>query len=275
MTIRPPPRCQRRAGDVMIAAKNRSETAKEDAMLRACILAIVAGYADTVGYLRLDAFAGLMTGNTVLLGIALAENNVSRALHYGAIILVFFFGVVVSRLLLRSHLSPTVCLTLAAAGLALSSFLEPTASALVLAFAMGLQNAAATRFGRVSLNTVFITGNLQKFGEGLVGLLWPGQGRHAEAPPAAVAIYGLVWLTYAVGAFLGAVAEKTLAWPLLAPAIILPFVFLGQGEAAPTAGKSAPPRAVPDSSVSAETTPGNDVRKRRDTEAEQTQINAP
>jgi hypothetical protein len=35
-------------------------------MLPACLLALVAGYADTVGYLRYDAFAGLMTGNTIL-----------------------------------------------------------------------------------------------------------------------------------------------------------------------------------------------------------------
>jgi uncharacterized membrane protein YoaK (UPF0700 family) len=30
-------------------------------MLPACLLSIVAGYADAVGYLRYDAFAGLMT----------------------------------------------------------------------------------------------------------------------------------------------------------------------------------------------------------------------
>jgi uncharacterized membrane protein YoaK (UPF0700 family) len=78
----------------------------------------------------------------------------------------------------------------------------------------------------VTLNTVFITGNLQKFGEGLVGRLWPGQGRHAEPPPAEVAIFGLVWLSYAVGAALGAAGHAIVPRPLLAPAAILPLVLL-------------------------------------------------
>ena len=110
--------------------------------------------------------------------------------------------------------------------LAVCAFVETPSGALVLAFAMGTQNAAATRFGRVTLNTVFITGNLQKFGEGIIGLLWPGQGRHAEAPPGDVAIFGLVWLGYAVGAALGAAAQAMVPRPLLVPALILPFVLL-------------------------------------------------
>ena len=224
-------------------------------MLRASILAAIGGYADTVGYLRFDAFAGLMTGNTVLLGIALADGNPLRALHYGAIILAFFFGVVTSRALLRFHFPPALCLTLAAAGLVVSTFYDTQSGPLILAYAMGTQNAAATRFGRVSLNTVFITGNLQKFGEGLVGLLWPGQGRHAEPPPGAVAIFGLAWLAYAVGACLGAVAQRFLIWPLVVPAAILPLVLLGSAGAA--------------------TAPGNDVRKRRDAGRETTETPAP
>jgi uncharacterized membrane protein YoaK (UPF0700 family) len=213
-------------------------------MLRACILAAIAGYADTVGYLRFNAFAGLMTGNTVLLGMALAGDGASHALHYGAIILSFFCGVVGSRLLLRCHAPPAACLTVAAATLVICTLYEVPAGALILAFAMGTQNAAATRFGPVSLNTVFITGNLQKFGEGLVALLWPGRGRHAEEPPAAVAIFGLVWLSYGVGALLGALGQRFLAWPLLVPAIVLPFVLLRTGDVAAAR---------------------NDVRKRRDT----------
>jgi uncharacterized membrane protein YoaK (UPF0700 family) len=204
------------------------------AMLPACILAAIAGYADTVGYLKFGAFAGLMTGNTVLLGIALAGDEPSRGLHYGSIILAFFCGVVTSRILLRGHCPPAGALALAAAMLVLCTVYPAPFGAEILAFAMGAQNAAATRFGRVTLNTVFITGNLQKFGEGIVGLLLPGQGRHGEPPPGDVAIFGLVWLLYGVGAALGAVAQAWLAWPLLIPAAILPFVLLR------SSGKPAP-----------------------------------
>jgi uncharacterized membrane protein YoaK (UPF0700 family) len=195
-------------------------------MLPACVLAAIAGYADTFGYLKFGAFAGLMTGNTVLLGIALAGDEPSRALHYGSILLAFFCGVLTSRILLRCHCPPAGALTVAAAMLVLCTAYPAPFGAEILAFAMGGQNAAVTRFGQVTLNTVFITGNLQKFGEGLVGLILPGQGRHSEKPPGDVAIFGLVWLAYAVGAALGAAAQSWLAWPLLVPAAILPFVLL-------------------------------------------------
>ena len=49
--------------------------------------------------------------------------------------------------------------------------LRPRA-AMLLAFAMGMQNSAANRFNGVALNSVFITGNLQKLGEGLTHWLW-------------------------------------------------------------------------------------------------------
>jgi uncharacterized membrane protein YoaK (UPF0700 family) len=195
-------------------------------MLRACILAAIAGYTDTVGYLRFDAFAGLMTGNTVFLGIALSNGSLEQALHFGAIILSFFVGVLVARTLLRFHCVPAAVLSLSSVMLVVCAFYEAAGGALILAFAMGTENAAATRFGKVTLNTVFITGNLQKFGEGLVGRLWPGQGRHAEAPPGVVAIFGLVWLSYAVGAALGAAGHMLVPRPLLVPAVVLPFVLL-------------------------------------------------
>lgn len=49
-------------------------------MPQACLLAVIAGCADTVGYLRYDAFAGLMTGNTIPLGIEVATNNLGMAI---------------------------------------------------------------------------------------------------------------------------------------------------------------------------------------------------
>src|ERR1700688_40029 len=103
-------------------------------MLRACILAAVAGYADTVGYLRFNAFAGLMTGNTVLLGIALSSADPQRGLHYGAIILAFFVGVLVARTLLRFHCAPAAVLTISAATLAICALWETPSGALLLAF---------------------------------------------------------------------------------------------------------------------------------------------
>jgi uncharacterized membrane protein YoaK (UPF0700 family) len=66
---------------------------EESRAFHACVLSVVAGYADTLGYLTFDAFAGLMTGNTVLLGIALAHGQPLQAARNAAIIVVFLSGV--------------------------------------------------------------------------------------------------------------------------------------------------------------------------------------
>ena len=193
-------------------------------MLQACVLAAVAGYADTIGFLRFDAFAGLMTGNTILLGIGLASAHLLRAAFYGTIIAAFLGGVLLSRALLQLGAAPWVALTLTAVLHVVCSFVDRSWAAPLLALAMGMQNAAATRFGGVSLNTVFITGNLQKLGEGLVAWLWTRRAPSAVASDG-VAIFALVWLSYALGAVLGALGHAFLAYPLLVPAAVLPFVY--------------------------------------------------
>lgn len=193
-------------------------------MLQACILAAIAGYADTIGFLRFDAFAGLMTGNTILLGIGLAGADAHRVAFYGGIIAVFLTGVLLSRALLQLGAATWLALTLAAALHVVCSFQARPVAAPLLALAMGVQNAAATRFGGVSLNTVFITGNLQKLGEGLIAWLWRRRAKGA-ARSDGVAIFGLVWLSYALGAVLGALGNAHLTYPLLVPAAILPFVY--------------------------------------------------
>ena len=193
-------------------------------MPQACVLAVIAGYADTVGFLRFDAFAGLMTGNTILLGISLANAQLLRAAIYGAIIAAFLAGVLLARALLQLGAAQWMALTVAAALHVACGVLGRRPAALLLALAMGVQNAAAPRFGGVSLNTVFITGNLQKLGEGLVAWLWHRRSR-AAPPSDGVAIFGLVWLSYAVGAALGAVGNAFLTYPLLVPAAVLPFIY--------------------------------------------------
>ena len=204
-------------------------------MLPACLLAIVAGYADTVGYLRYDAFAGLMTGNTILLGIDVANGRAPSAAFHGGIIAVFLAGVIASRVLLQLGHAAWLALTVAAILLVVCSFIGRFWAAMLLAFAMGMQNSAANRFNGVALNTVFITGNLQKLGEGLTHWLWRICGRPIEKSES-VAIFALIWIAYAIGAGLGALGEMLLRWPLLLPAALLPFVMM-QSDALPSLRK--------------------------------------
>lgn len=122
-------------------------------MLPACLLALIAGYADTVGFLRYEAFAGLMTGNTILLGIEVSRGQWSDAGFHAAIMAAFLLGVVLSRVVLRLNYPAWVALCAAAVLLVVCGFLGKTQAALVLPLAMGMQNSAANRFDGVALNT--------------------------------------------------------------------------------------------------------------------------
>ena len=74
-------------------------SSSDNTVWQACILAIVAGYADAIGFLTFGAFAGAMTGNTVLLGIALAGAQYADAAQSAIIIAAFMVGVAFSAVL--------------------------------------------------------------------------------------------------------------------------------------------------------------------------------
>lgn len=193
-------------------------------MLHAGLLAAIAGYADTVGFIRFDSFAGLMTGNTILLGSEIWRLETAEALFHLAVIAMFLAGVVLSRAMLRYGAAPWTPLTFTALGMVCCSFMPRVPAALLLALSMGVQNAAVTRFGDFSLNTVFITGNLQKLGEALIDWLLPHKGHVGGLD--GVTIFALVWASYLIGAVLGAGANSLTPYPLIIPALLLPLVTL-------------------------------------------------
>jgi len=193
-------------------------------MPQAFALAIIAGYADTAGFLRFDAFAGMMTGNTVLFSIALLHHEPLAAATYAGIIAAFFAGAVLAQLLLQLGRPPWIALSLEGAFLVLCDFVHSGWAVILLVLAMGMQSTAATQFGRVRLNTVFITGNIQHFAEGLVRRHLPARAGTSHQDEALV-IYGLVWLGYALGASGGAAGHAFLDRPLIVPAALLPFIY--------------------------------------------------
>lgn len=197
-------------------------------MIQASLLALIAGYADTIGYLRYEAFAGLMTGNTILFGAEVATGQWLRAGFHAMIMVMFLAGVMLGQALLRIGVAVSSALTGAAALMIVCGLVDKQSASLVLPLAMGLQNSAANRFNGVALNTVFITGNIQKVGEGLLAWVWPVPGGAAQST--SFAIYGLVWIAYAVGAGFGAIAERGLSQPFVLPALVLPFIMLTRAE---------------------------------------------
>lgn len=199
-------------------------SSSDNTVWQACILAIVAGYADAIGFLTFGAFAGAMTGNTVLLGIALAGAQYADAVQSAIIIASFLVGVAFSAGL-GGKLPLAGILGIEAAAIVGAALIAPVFAAPVLAFAMGLQNATMTRFSGTSLNTVFLTGNLQKMMQDFLGR-FTGSMQPAQAGSAESATIAWVWLAYLGGVAAGAVADRHLAYPLLPVVLLLPLALI-------------------------------------------------
>jgi uncharacterized membrane protein YoaK (UPF0700 family) len=198
-----------------------SPTSSDNTVWQACLLAVVGGYADAVGFLTFNAFAGAMTGNTVLLGIALAGDRLGDAAQSAGIIAAFLVGVAASVLLRR--ITPIAgILFLEMAAIVLAALVSPLAAAPTLALAMGLQNAAMTRFAGGSINTVFLTGNLQT----LVRTALAGRQQDRPAGRDTILLVTTFWLAYLAGIIAGALAWRWTAHPLLFAVLPLPLVLL-------------------------------------------------
>jgi uncharacterized membrane protein YoaK (UPF0700 family) len=187
----------------------------------AVLLCVAAGFADAVGFVHLGVFAANMTGNTVLLGLSLAQLDGSAVVTRAATLASFFIGAGAGRLLLRSS-GGRVGLGLAveAALLAASSFVDAknVVSLWTIAAAMGIQASTIVKFRGAAVSTVVITSTMARLAEWVCEVaMAPLSRRPAQAgtPP------GLLfntWLSYAGGALVAAFAMPMVALAMLVPA---------------------------------------------------------
>jgi uncharacterized membrane protein YoaK (UPF0700 family) len=181
-----------------------------------------------VGFLRYGAFAGPMIGNTIPMGMEIASGDFSKAGFHAAILAVFVVGVLLSRRMPWARAPIWAALSAMAMLPILCSFVSDRPAASILPLAMGMQNAAASRFNGVTLSAVFVTGALQKIGEGLPAWIWPPDDPGAPKSEG-VPIFVGVRLAYAFGAMAGALAERKLTHPLRIAAAVLPFIMVSAG----------------------------------------------
>jgi uncharacterized membrane protein YoaK (UPF0700 family) len=195
---------------------------------QAPLLTVVAGIADAVGFITMGGvFAANMTGNTVLAGIALAEDKHLDAARHLAPLVAFFIGALLARLLVRLWQKPAIPLLLEALIIAGMGFLPVTMepAVLILAFAMGLQASGMTHFSGTAISTVVVTSTLARTAETSLDALW----RPQQPKPTTIATPGLLaltWAGYLAGAALGALLLHATPFPLIAPAILLVIVVL-------------------------------------------------
>ena len=197
------------------------------------LLTVAGGSVDVVLITGFHVLTAAQTGNTVLLGAAIALDKPLAAIGSTVSVVAYIIGTIVGDLLVARHRRAR--LWPSAVGTALTVELIPlfgllvfwhlggahpglvTTSVLIAcaASAMGIQSAAVLRLGKVP-STTYVTGTLTTFATNLVRWL-----NLAEKRPEAAGephdssktggssaadgpwIYGLSWFAYAAGAVIG------------------------------------------------------------------------
>lgn len=210
------------------------------------LLAVVGGFLEAYTFLsRGGVFANCETGNLVLLGLYLAQGQVSRAMTYLPPILAFFCGVLLTNSI-RRRAAPhprlhwrQVTVLFEAACLAAVAFIpygrwEDIAVTALVSFACSIQVQSFRKVRGSAYTTTMCTGNLRSAADNL----YAGLALHDAPALLRAGRYLSVVLVFVLGAVAGAflthaLAEKAVllcALPLLAAFGVM---FLPTGEEAP------------------------------------------
>jgi uncharacterized membrane protein YoaK (UPF0700 family) len=208
----------------------------------ALLLGGSAGYLDAVGYLTLRLFTANMTGNTVLLGVALGEGRSFDTVRTALAIAAFFLGAAAGALLMRSGRLGIVFATeavLLLAGMASWAALRPSSGTVAgtaafpliacLSAAMGAQSAAVRRVGEQRVSTTYITGTLTNLAVDATTEIvirqktQPGVAATAVPPtPGTLSLLLGIWTTYVVGALAGGFSQQHWGfWAVAVPVVVL------------------------------------------------------
>jgi uncharacterized membrane protein YoaK (UPF0700 family) len=221
------------------------------------LLTWAAGSMDAMSYLGLGhVFTAMMTGNTVLLGLALGQGHILAAMRSILALAGFAGGVATGTLIVQQDQRqgdwpPAVTRALTLEGILLGVFAltwhvagtERSAAVLyvlimVSGLAMGIQSAAAHRLGIPGMMTTYITGTLTSLMIGLVSWLRSvdappsplGADGKAAAPPThpvfwerRVRLLAAVFLLYGCGALVGGILQGRSS----SSVTLLPFLAVG------------------------------------------------
>lgn len=196
----------------------------------AIALAVLAGFVDAVGFLRIGGlFVSFMSGNSTLLGIDLIQRD-GAAITVVALILGFLSGVMTASILGErlGRWSPMAMILFSTALLAWSALLMVDGpGAVLLAAAMGALNVVFQRGGGVSIPITYVTGTLVRLGQALAGALLGTASASGWVP------YLLLWSGLVLGAVGGALTYRALGtdalWGAAAFAFALAVAAAGRG----------------------------------------------
>ncbi len=187
------------------------------------------GYGDASGYLLVQTFTGHVTGNLVLLALALPDGHWAQIAPRCMAITVFLAATTLGFLMVSWNKARAAALMFVVQAVLLLAMCTPAARQsshfaiwliLSLCLALGLQNGVFTSVSHVSLHGTYITGNFTTLLSKWV--------KRSEAKSDSKADAGMtVLLTAIIGFFAGALAARFLAAPLgrfLPASLLLPLL---------------------------------------------------
>jgi uncharacterized membrane protein YoaK (UPF0700 family) len=191
----------------------------------AVALATIAGYVDSVGFLKAGGFfVSFMSGNSTRLAVGAVRGTPSVGIA-ASLIAAFVVGVMVGTVVSgRDGLRSRVVLILVAGLLACAVIADRAGlgamSVFLTAAAMGAENATFVRDGEVQIGLTYMTGTLVKLGQRLTRRLQGDRGANWLS-------FLLLWLGLVSGGILGAFGYEHLGfdglWIAIAGAIALSF----------------------------------------------------
>ncbi len=191
----------------------------------ALLLAALAGYVDSLGFLHLGGvFVSFMSGNSTRLAVSLAEGRWQSAGAVAGVLALFVLGAMIGALVAggegarsRSRVLAVEACLLGGAAVAAGAGIAPVAIGLMV-MAMAVENSVFLRDGEVGVSLTYMTGTLVKTGHALAAAVRGGD-------PWAFRPYMALWAGLVGGALLGAVVYGRLGldalWPAAAVAMTL------------------------------------------------------
>ncbi|WP_207896368.1 MULTISPECIES: YoaK family protein [Brevundimonas] len=189
----------------------------------ALMLAALAGYVDSLGFLHLGGvFVSFMSGNSTRLAVSLAEGRWQAAGAVAGVLALFVLGAMLGALVAggegarsRSRVLAVEAFLLGGAAVAAGAGIAPVAIGLMV-MAMAVENSVFLRDGEVGVSLTYMTGTLVKTGHALAAAVRGGD-------PWAFRPYMVLWAGLVGGALLGAVVYGRLGldalWPAAAAAM--------------------------------------------------------
>ena len=172
----------------------------------AVLLAALAGYVDSIGFLQLGGlFVSFMSGNTTRMAAGLAQGDWRLAGTAGLILLLFGAGARLGALVASGARPHTRARVLAVeAALLLAAALaaglgRPVVAVTCMVVAMGLENAVFLRNGQAGVGLTYMTGALVRIGHTLAAAM-RGAALRDVIPPL------MLWGGLTSGAILGALS---------------------------------------------------------------------